>query len=186
MSLTFSLFSKRIGEACVTGSPIWISSRTANPIPEVALMTIDPRPDALSGYPVIVTLPVQWGDMDAFGHVNNTVPIRWFESSRIAYLERANLAHLMQATELGPILAAVNCNFRRQILYPDTVQIGARVSRMGRSSIIIQHAVYSEKQQCLAADGESTVVIFDYNAQRPVRVPQDVRDCLESIEGPVT
>ncbi|MBC8876759.1 MAG: acyl-CoA thioesterase, partial [Planctomycetes bacterium] len=56
----------------------------------------------LADYPSVVTLPVQWGDQDAFGHVNNTVPLRWFETSRIAYLEQSGLGYMMSGAGLGP------------------------------------------------------------------------------------
>jgi acyl-CoA thioester hydrolase len=141
------------------------------------------HPALLDAYPDVIQLPVEWGDMDALGHVNNTVPVRWFESGRIAYLHHAELGHLMLATKLGPILAAVHCHFRKQIEYPDTVHVGTRVLRLGRSSLTMHHAVFSEQHQAVAADGESVVVIFDYQAQRPVRIPPDIRQKIERLEG---
>ena len=138
---------------------------------------------ALAEYPVIISLPVQWGDMDAFGHVNNTAAIRWFESARIAYVEAAGLGELMQGRGTGPILAAIHCNFRKQITYPDTVHIGARVSEIRRSSFKMQHAVYSEAGGWISADGQSTIVVFDYQTQRPVRVPDSIRQAVAKIEG---
>src|SRR4051812_27249954 len=54
---------------------------------------------------VTVEIPVAWGDMDAFGHVNNTVYFRWFESARIAYFEKIGLNERMKRDKKGPILA---------------------------------------------------------------------------------
>src|SRR5438552_19175865 len=96
-------------------------------------------PELLKEYPIILTLPILWGDQDAFGHVNNTVYFRWFESGRIAYLERINMAHRTSGNEVGPILAAIGCNYRRQLTYPDTVHGGTRVARIGRTSMVIAH-----------------------------------------------
>ena len=136
----------------------------------------------LADFPVTITLPVQWGDMDAFGHVNNTVPIRWFESARIAYLEQAGLSNMMASSSIGPILAAIHCDYRKQVVYPDTVEIGARVGRLGRSSFTLRHAVVSHAGGWICAEGESTVVVFNYEAQRPVRIPQSVRDAASELE----
>ena len=61
----------------------------------------------LNDYSAIISIPIQWGDQDAFGHVNNTVPIRWFESSRIAFLDACGLGEMMTGEGVGPILAAV-------------------------------------------------------------------------------
>ncbi len=141
------------------------------------------RPAELAELPVIIQLPVQWGDQDAFGHVNNTVYFRWFESARIAYLERVGLAKKTSGESLGPILAAIGCNYRRQLRYPDTVLVGTRATRMGRTSIALEHKLWSVSQQAIAADGQSTLVVFDYAADRPQPAPQWLRAEIEKVEG---
>jgi len=141
------------------------------------------RSELLAGFPVVVQLPILWGDMDAFGHVNNTLPIRWFESSRVAYLEAARVAHRMTSRAVGPILASVTCHYRRQLIYPDTIAVAARVARLGRTSITMAHKIYSHALDAVAAEGESVVAMFDYTAQRPVRVPDELRAAMETLEG---
>jgi acyl-CoA thioester hydrolase len=151
-------------------------------------MHVSHPPAELAQFPAVIRLPVQWGDQDAFGHVNNIVYFRWFESARIAYLERIGLGEkhsgLMTSGEnLGPILAAIGCNYRRQIKYPDKVIVAARVTRIGRSSFTMQHMVWSESEQAIAADGDSTVVVFDYAANKPRRVPDEFRALIEKLEN---
>lgn len=141
------------------------------------------KPQLLADYPVFITLPVQWGDMDAFGHVNNTVPIRWFESARIAYLDAAGLGSMMSNEGIGPILASITCNYRKQIKYPDSIHIGARIGSFGRSSFVMEHAVVSHAGGWICADGSSVIVAFDYQAQRPVRVPDAMRQAVAKLEG---
>ncbi|MBL7044820.1 MAG: acyl-CoA thioesterase [Pirellulaceae bacterium] len=136
----------------------------------------------LADYPSVVTLPVQWGDQDAFGHVNNTVPLRWFETSRIAYLEQSGLGYMMSGAGLGPIVASITCNYRRQIVYPETVYVGTKLDTLRRSSMILAHAVYSRSENALAADGQTVVVFFDYDANRPRRVPDEVREKIEAFD----
>lgn len=133
-------------------------------------------------YPSTFSIAVQWGDMDALGHVNNTAPVRWFESSRIAYLEQSGIAKVLTSMKLGPILAAVNCNYRRQLFYPDNVHVGCRVGRLGRSSLTLEHALHSDELGEVAADGESVVVVFDFANQRPVRVPDAVREIIVGLQ----
>ncbi len=141
------------------------------------------QPVELADFPIVIRMPIQWGDQDAFGHVNNTVPIRWFESSRIAYIERGCRDLLKDSQQMGPILASITCNYRRQLHFPDTVRIGARVSRLGRSSLTMDHVVYSETQQAVAADGSSVIVVFNYEKNRPTRIPDEVRAAIEQVEG---
>ena len=141
------------------------------------------KPEELQDFPVVITLPIQWGDQDAFGHVNNVIPFRWFESARIAYLEQSGLGHLMKTNGLGPILAAIGCNYRRQLHYPDSVHVAARVASIGRTSMIMAHAAYSERLGVIAVDGTSTVVMFDYAANKPRRMPEELRAAFERVEG---
>lgn len=139
--------------------------------------------EPLSAYPVSIKLPILWGDQDAFGHVNNTIPIRWFESARLAYLEQTPLQSREATGGLGPILASVHCNYRSQLTYPDTVHIGARITRIGRTSFTMEHAIYSEAQEVIAADGDSVIVVFNYETQKPTPVPGDIRAVIETIEN---
>jgi acyl-CoA thioester hydrolase len=135
----------------------------------------------LSGFPLTISQPVQWGEQDAFGHVNNMHFIRWFESARIAYMLKCEIE--MTAEGVGPILAAVSCNFRKQVKFPDTVIVGARTSKIGRSSVRIEHQLWSEQHQVVAADGDSTIVMFDYQKQCPFEIPHELRMRIEALEN---
>jgi acyl-CoA thioester hydrolase len=140
--------------------------------------------DALvTGYAVVIAIPVQWGDQDALAHVNNVVYFRWFESARIAYFRRIGLMAERHAPDLGTILASTSCDYRRPIVFPDTVRLGIRATRIGRTSIGLEHRIVSEEQQALAAEGTSTTVFYDYAAGRPHPVPDEVRRAIVELEG---
>ncbi len=141
------------------------------------------QPAELAQFPVVIALPVLWGDQDAFGHVNNTVPIRWFESARIAYIDAPEIAELLEREKVGPILAAIHCDYRRQVNYPDTVLIGARITRLGGASLTMVHRVWSQARQAIVAEGESVIVVFDYAAQRPRRISEELRAAIGRREG---
>jgi acyl-CoA thioester hydrolase len=138
--------------------------------------------DDLSEFHTIVTLPLQWGDQDAFGHVNNTVYVRWCETSRVEYLIRIGLWMILP-NGLGPILASVSCDYRLPLTYPDTVHVGARVTRIGNSSFRMEHRIVSQALNAVAADAHSTVVVLDYKRNKSVRVPDAVRKAIEQLEG---
>jgi len=142
-----------------------------------------PRPPELADQPIVLTWPVQWGDQDAFGHVNNVVYFRWMESARIEYFRQAGIGNAAAQQGTGPILASVKCDFRRQLMYPDTLLISASVTSLGRTSMKMAHRIYSASQKAVAAEGDSTLVLFDYDAQRPVAVSDEIRARLASIEG---
>lgn len=139
-------------------------------------------PEPLRPFPIVISLPLQWGDQDAFGHVNNTVPIRWFESARIAYIEHERMGDLLMQGEVKPILASVHCDYRLQLRHPDTVLVSARVSRLGGASMTMEHAVYSLQQEAVAATGSSVVVAFNYQRNRPQRIADTLREAVAEIE----
>jgi len=139
-------------------------------------------------HPLVLTWPVQWGDQDAFGHVNNVVYFRWMESARIAYFRQAGVPSASPAQGAGPIgtgpiLAMVKCDFRRQLTYPDTLMISASIASFGRTSMKMVHRIYSTAQQAIAAEGDSTIVMFDYAAQQPVVVSDEIRARIDALEG---
>ena len=138
--------------------------------------------DLAAEFPSIIALPVFWGDQDAYAHVNNVVYFRWYEHARIAYLDHAGLKQALDFEQLGPILASVRCDYRRQLKYPDTVHIASRVTRVGRSSMTLRHRVFSEAQRTIVAEGESVVVAFDYKNQRTMPVPASVREAIAQME----
>jgi acyl-CoA thioester hydrolase len=147
---------------------------------------MDPDPELtalLAGFPVVIRWPVQWGDMDAFQHVNNTVFFRWFESARIAYTMRIGLKGMMETERVGPILASMSCDYCRPLVYPDTVLIGSRVTRIGRTSLVMEHALVSVDLRAIAAEGRSTIVVFDYAANKPTPVPDAIRKKIDELEG---
>src|SRR5262245_13127504 len=122
-------------------------------------MTTEPL---LEGYPVLIELPVVWGEMDAYRHVNNIVYFRYFESSRLEYFQRVGWFEYEQRTGIGPILAATSARFRKALSYPDTILVGARVVAVGADRFTLQHRIVSRKLNALSTEGEGTVVSFHY------------------------
>lgn len=138
--------------------------------------------DLLQEYPVVIKLPVQWGDQDALGHVNNVVFFRWWESSRIAYAEQINLLGADRSERSGTVLASMKCDFRQQIRYPDSVSIGARIARVGNSSLHIEHRLVSDQTETVAAEAVSVMVSFDFETQTSCQISPEIRSAIRRLE----
>ena len=141
----------------------------------------------LTSFPIRVTIPVAWGDMDAYQHVNNTVYLRWFESARIAYFDaigfRARPGHDGGTAGVGAILHSTQCRFRRPLAYPDTVVIGARVTDIGEDRFTMHYLVVSDAMQAVAAEGTGTIVSYDYGRARKAAIPAQVRERMVALEA---
>lgn len=137
----------------------------------------------LEPYPVIVEIPVAWGDMDAMGHVNNTEYFRYFETARMHLFERLGIGGIETAGGIGPILHSTNCRFRIPLTYPDVVTVGVRVGDIAEDRFVTRYCVVSHRYGAAAADGEGLVVTYDYQAGTKARIPDSLRDQLHALQG---
>jgi acyl-CoA thioester hydrolase len=123
---------------------------------------------------VEILIDVQWGDMDALGHVNNAKFFSWFESARIALFMKIGVA--IDGGGVGPILATTQCDFLKPVVYPATVRIRARLTKIGETSMTMEYGVEDAKDASVRyARGTSVAVLVEYGTGQKVRVPDDVR-----------
>ena len=137
----------------------------------------------LAEYPVVLEIPVLWGDEDAFGHVNNLVYLRWCETARVEYLRRAGQWPSLPPAGEGPILASIQCDYRMPLNYPDKVWVGARITRIGNSSFTMEHVVVSAEHGKVAAEVSSTLVLLDYGLGKAVPLSAEARAAIGAMEG---
>jgi acyl-CoA thioester hydrolase len=138
--------------------------------------------ELISTYPVLIEIPIAWGDMDAFRHVNNTVYFKHFECARISYFEKIDFLEIMNKTGIGPILASTQCKFKMPLTYPDIVTVGAKVDAIEKDRFTMKYAVISNKFNKLAALGEGVLVTFDYQNNRKALIPDEIRDKIIDLE----
>ncbi len=139
--------------------------------------------ELLEGYPVVVRLPVQWGEMDAYDHVNNVVFFRQFESARVRYLVACGFVASYEEDRIGAILHSTSCRFRRPLRYPDTVLVGARAEDVAEDRFVMGYRTVSLEQDAVAAEGTGTVVSFDYRQETKTPIPSAVRQGIRELEG---
>jgi acyl-CoA thioester hydrolase len=137
----------------------------------------------LADFPLRIEIPVLWGDEDSFAHVNNLVYLRWCETARVEYFRRIGLFPEMPPRGLGPILASMTCHYRRPLKYPDTITVGTRVTRIGNTSLRMEHLILSHSVGDVAAEADSTIVTVDYATGKPHRVPDAVREAIAELEN---
>lgn len=142
----------------------------------------DERAGHLEDFPATVRIPVQWGDMDAYGHVNNTVYFRYFESARIEYLDLCGMLESYESRGVGAILHSTFCRFRRALTFPDEVVVGGRVAEVGEDRFVMAYRVVSSGQDAVVAEGEGVVVCFDYGEGGKTPLPKEVRRRIASLE----
>ncbi len=118
-----------------------------------------------------IEIPVQWGDMDAAQHVNNTVYLRWMESARLELFTKLNSGK-MEFAEIGPILAWQDCKYIFPVTYPDTVIIHLDVMTLKDDRIICVGKIYSKRHNKLAAISSNSTMAYDYRNKLKSAIPK--------------
>ena len=120
-------------------------------------------------WPIKTEIILQWGDMDAFSHVNNINYIKWCETSRVELFrkmwgdKKILLSDIIKGNGVGPILANFNINYRTALVYPDVAYIYTRVRKIGNSSFVLEHLLKSKNNgDKIIADCSSVVVMYNY------------------------
>lgn len=136
-------------------------------------------------FPVVVEWPVAWAEMDYFRHVNHARYFTYFESARIDYLARIGFRELTEARQIGPILASTQARYRRPVVYPDTVVVGARATEVGDDRFTHEYRLVSRALGDVAAEGSALLVSYDYAAGGKTPLPAEVRAAIEALEAAV-
>jgi acyl-CoA thioester hydrolase len=128
-------------------------------------------------------MPMRWGDMDAMGHINNTLYFRYFEQARISWFEAVGLS--TDGRGCGPILAHVSCDFVRPLKYPGDILVDQVITRVGNSSVAMDLSIVrADAPTDLYARGKSVIVWMDYAAGRAIPWPDPVRRLMDGSGAP--
>ena len=144
-----------------------------------------PGPGSLAGwtradFPVLRPQHTRWHDDDTYGHVNNVVYYAYFDTAVNGYLLEASGTDIRNLPAIG-IVAETACRYLRPVSFPDRLEIGLAVARLGRSSVSYQLAVLRDGENEPAAVGRFVHVYVDRATRRPVAVPDVIRQVLEPL-----
>jgi acyl-CoA thioester hydrolase len=125
----------------------------------------------------VEVMPIRWGDMDAMGHVNNTVYFRYMEQARISWFEAIGARRAVKGQ--GPVIVNASCTFIKQLVYPGNVEIKTYAGEPGRSSV----ETYLELRPSydpdrIYAKGTAKVVWVNYAEEKSVPLPDSIRKLI--------
>jgi|TARA_B110001454_G_scaffold39104_1_gene38509 acyl-CoA thioester hydrolase len=127
-------------------------------------------------FPVMREFVVHWGDMDALGHVNNTRHLRWMETVRVDLFQMLEM-RVEESSSQGPILASLKIDYHKPVFYPGNVTVGTRIAHIGNSSFKMENVVYDDEGD-LCASGECTIVLFDFEASKSIKISDEMRELI--------
>lgn len=137
----------------------------------------------MDGFRLVVPVTVRFRDCDALGHVNNAVYFTYLEEARFRWFREVFGEGGFAKHSI--ILADAKCSFRAAATHGETLEVGIRVERIGRSSFAHRYRIEAAKDRRLVAEGESVGVGFDYETQASRELGADFRAAVEAHQGPI-
>jgi acyl-CoA thioester hydrolase len=133
-------------------------------------------------YPVRLDLRIDWAELDMFGHVNNVMFMKYIQASRVHYWEQIGLYQHFLKTNMGPMVAALSCTFRKPLHYPGAISIFSRMKYIKNTSFSIEHCI-TDAIGDTAAEAEDVIVMYDFNRNEKLSFPGEFRARVEVLEG---
>lgn len=139
-----------------------------------------PQATSRSAYKVFRTLGTRWMDNDAYGHVNNVVYYSWFDTAVNAYLIEQGVLDIERGAIIG-LVVETQCNYFAPLAFPQTVEAGLRVARLGSSSVRYEVGLFAQGETLSAARGHFVHVYVDRQNRRPTPLPANLKTVLEAL-----
>ncbi|WP_395624065.1 acyl-CoA thioesterase [Sphingomonas daechungensis] len=125
-------------------------------------------------------MTTRWADNDAYGHVNNTVYYEWFDSAVNAWMVENGMLEIAHGDPIA-LVVETRCTYAAPLAFPQPIEVGLAVSAIGRSSIRYRIGIFAEGAVTAAAEGEFVHVVVDRASRRPVAIPANWRERLETL-----
>ncbi|GAB2559580.1 acyl-CoA thioesterase [Kribbella endophytica] len=133
-----------------------------------------------SAFPHFHAITTRWKDNDVYGHVNNVEYYSFFDTVINAFLIRAGGLDIHGGPVIG-LCVESQCTFKASLAFPDTVDAGLRVAKLGNSSVTYEIGLFRSGDSGAAAVGRFVHVFVDRDNRRPVPLPDELRTALEGI-----
>jgi acyl-CoA thioester hydrolase len=134
-----------------------------------------------SDYKVFYPVTTRWSDNDIYGHVNNVVYYSYFDTVANRYLIEQGGLNISDGSIVAYVVNS-GCDYHAPITYPESIDAGVRVERLGNSSVQYGIAIFREDEQEAAAHGHFVHVFVDRETNRSVPIPENLRAALERIQ----
>jgi acyl-CoA thioester hydrolase len=139
-----------------------------------------PQAEPRSAYKVFRTIGTRWMDNDVYGHVNNVVYYSWFDTAVNAYLIEQGALDIHHGETIGLVIET-QCNYFSPLAFPQVVEAGIRVAKLGRSSVRYEVGLFAQGEPLTAAKGHFIHVYVDKHTRRPGPLPTQLKTTLETL-----
>lgn len=140
------------------------------------------QPQPLRGdYKYLQPVTTRWHDNDIYGHVNNVTYYSYFDSAVNTYLIEQGGLDIHEGNVVGFVVSS-SCDYFASIAFPERIEIGLRVGKLGNSSVQYELAVFKDGVEEACAAGRFVHVFVDRASNRPVSIPEPLRSALAALQ----
>ena len=139
-----------------------------------------PQPEDRGAYKAFRSITTRWMDNDVYGHVNNVVYYSWFDTAVNATLIEHGVLDIHGGQTIGLVIET-QCNYFASLAFPQTIEAGIRVAKLGKSSVRYEVGLFAEGEPLTAAKGHFVHVYVDRETRRPVPLPAPLKQFLETL-----
>ena len=143
--------------------------------------TAKPQPEGRDAYKAFRPITTRWMDNDVYGHVNNVVYYSWFDTAVNATLNAQGVLDIHGGNTIGLVIET-QCNYFAPLAFPQTIEAGIRVAKLGTSSVRYEVGLFAEGEPFTAAKGHFVHVYVDRETRRPVPLPAPLKQFLETLQ----
>jgi acyl-CoA thioester hydrolase len=136
-------------------------------------------------YPHRLPIQTRWKDNDVYGHVNNVEYYSYFDTAINAWLIREGGLDIERGDVIG-LCVESHCEYRAALTFPETIEVGLRVGRLGKSSVRYELGIFRQGVDEATAEGHFVHVFVDRENRRPAAIPPQLRSALERLQLPAT
>ncbi|OUS24217.1 thioesterase [Gammaproteobacteria bacterium 45_16_T64] len=140
----------------------------------------DKKIEHRENYNIFKPITTRWMDNDVYGHVNNVTYYSYFDTAANSYLIEEGGLDIQNSPVIGYVVNS-GCDYHSGIAYPDRIEAGLRVDRLGNSSVQYGIAIFKEGEDLPSANGHFVHVFVDRESGKPVAIPDSMREALEKI-----
>lgn len=133
-------------------------------------------------YPSKLNIRIDWSDLDVYGHVNNVAYIRYVQAARVQYIMPLELIEQYLSTKVSIILASTAIQYLSPLFFPGEASVETSISFIKNSSFGFCHRIRNAQGQ-IVAEAQDVMVYYDFNKNEKVRIPNEMRAKISSIEN---
>ena len=122
-----------------------------------------------------ITLRIDWSEIDAFGHVNNVMFMKYVQAARLNFVDSVGLMKMHRTQNIGFMVAETNCQFKKELHFPGYINVNTKIDFVKNTSFALEHTMRNADDEIVAI-AKDVLVVFDFMKKEKCLIPEEIRE----------